>query len=115
GNDVIVGGAGDDNLFGSDVPEGDNATTGANDDDTFIWNAGDGSDTIHGGFEGPEGDKLVINGNDEAETYRIYTVEEATARIGFAEEDAGGDFEPEIVVTRQVAGGEETVIAVLVE
>jgi Ca2+-binding RTX toxin-like protein len=115
GNDVIVGGAGDDNLFGTDVPEGDNATTGPTDDDTFIWNVGDGSDTIHGGFESINGDTLVINGNAESETYRIYTVEEATARIGFAEQDAGGDFEPEIVVTRQSAGGEETVIAVLVE
>ncbi|MBY5999731.1 MULTISPECIES: peroxidase family protein [Alphaproteobacteria] len=114
-NDVIVGGLGDDNLFGSDLAEGDNATSGATDDDTFIWNAGDGTDTIHGGFEGPNGDTLVITGNSESETYRIYTLEEAVARIGFSEEDAGGDFEPEIVVTRQTAGEAETVISVLVE
>src|SRR3546814_17500646 len=66
-DDVIIGGAGDDFLNGSDVPEGDNAVTGATDDDDFIWNVGDGSDTINGGFEGAGGDRLVTYGNAGAE------------------------------------------------
>jgi Ca2+-binding RTX toxin-like protein len=114
-DDVIIGGAGDDFLNGSDVPDGDNAVTGATDDDIFIWNVGDGSDTINGGFEGADGDRLVINGNAEAEVYRIYTIEEAIARIAFEDGDVGGDFEAEIVVTRQVAGGEEVVISAMTE
>src|SRR3546814_11979328 len=107
-DDVIIGGAGDDFLNGSDVPEGDNAVTGATDDDVFIWNVGDGSDTINGGFEGAEGDRLVINGNAEAEVYRIYTIEEALARIAFADDDDGGAFEADIVVTHPVGGAQET-------
>src|SRR3546814_15625316 len=39
----------------------------------------------------------------------------AIARIAFEDGDVGGDFEAEIVVTRQVAGGEETVIAAMTE
>src|SRR3546814_18861873 len=45
----------------------------------------------------------------------MYTIEEAIARIAFEDGDVGGDFEAEIVVTRQVAGGEETVIAAMTE
>ncbi|KQY26700.1 peroxidase family protein [Rhizobium sp. Root482] len=114
GDDIIIGGAGDDFLFGSDLPEGDNATTGATDNDTFIWNVGDGSDAINGGFEGAGGDTFIVNGNGQNEIYRIYTVEEAIARIAYEDGDVGGDFEAEIVVTRQV-GGVETVIAAMTD
>ncbi|MCB5204574.1 calcium-binding protein [Neorhizobium sp. T786] len=115
GDDIIVGGAGDDSLFGSNLPEGDNATTGATDNDTFIWNVGDGSDAINGGFEGAGGDTFVVNGDGASETYRIYTVDEAIARIAYEDGDVGGDFEAEIVITRQVGGGAEVVIAAMTD
>lgn len=115
GDDIIIGGAGDDALFGSDLPEGDNATTGATDNDTFIWNVGDGSDAINGGFEGAGGDTFVVNGDGSSEIYRIYTVDEAIARIAYEDGDVGGDFEAEIVVTRQVGSGEEIVIAAMTD
>lgn len=111
GEDVIVGGAGDDILNGSDVGDGDdNVAPGTQDDDTFIWYAGDGFDTINGGMEGPDGDVFHIVGNAEAETYRIYTYDEAVARIGFA-----GSDEVEIIVTREGPDGIETPIAELTE
>lgn len=111
GADVIIGGAGDDILNGSDVGDGDNnAIPGSPDDDTFIWYVGDGSDTINGGLEAANGDLFQVIGNSDAETYRIYTYDEAVARIGFA-----GSDEAEIVVTRQVGSGVETIIAELTE
>ena len=111
GNDIIIGGPGDDTLYGTDVGDGDDNTfAGSRDDDTFIWRVGDGSDVIHGGMEAENGDVFQIVGNADAETYRIYTYDEAVARIGFA-----GSDETEIVVTRQIVGGEETVIAELTE
>src|SRR3546814_11383870 len=61
-DDVIIGGAGDDFLNGSDVPEGDNAVTVATDDDVYIWNVGDGSDTTNGGFDGAGGEGMVSTG-----------------------------------------------------
>src|SRR5690606_35801069 len=104
-----------DALCGSDVgTEGDNANEGPGDDDTFIWNVGDGSDVINGGFEGDDGDLLVINGNNQSEIFRIYTVDEAIARIAYEDGDVGGDFEAEIVITREV-GGVETVIAAMTD
>ncbi|MBX3581130.1 MAG: M10 family metallopeptidase C-terminal domain-containing protein [Rhizobiaceae bacterium] len=61
-------------------------------------------------MEGADGDLFQIIGNEEPETYRIYTYDEAVARIGFA-----GSDEAEIIVTRQVTGGDETIIAELTE
>jgi len=111
GDDVIIGGPGNDTLNGSDIGDGDdNVTPGSPDDDTFIWSVGDGSDTINGGLEAADGDLFQIIGNAEAETYRIYTYDEAVARIAFA-----GSDEAEIIVTRQAAGGAETIIAELTE
>ncbi|WP_011580134.1 MULTISPECIES: peroxidase family protein [Chelativorans] len=111
GEDVIIGGPGNDTLNGSDVGDGDdNTTPGTQDDDTFIWNVGDGFDTINGGMEGPNGDVFQIIGNAESETYRIYTYDEAVARIGFA-----GSDETEIIVTREGEDGVETTIAELTE
>jgi Ca2+-binding RTX toxin-like protein len=110
GGDVIIGGAGNDTLYGHDVGDGDTPTAGASDDDTFIWRVGDGSDVINGGTEGANGDTLVIIGNTQAETYRIYTYDEAVARIAYA-----GSDENEIVVTRQVSSGTETIIAEITE
>lgn len=83
-------------------------------DDTIIWNANaggatDGRDLVNGGTEGEVGDTFVINGNGDAETYRIYTKATA-ATAGFASAAT-----TEIVITRQVAPGAETVIAELSE
>eukprot|EP00873_Tetraselmis_striata_P031945 jgi/Tetstr1/452209/TSEL_039245.t1 len=111
GDDVIIGGAGDDTLQGYDLGDGDDDTVELQqDDDTFIWRPGDGSDTINGGGEGVDGDLFQIVGNGEAETYRIYTYDEAVTRIAYA-----GSDENEIIVTRQVAGEQETIIAELTE
>ncbi|WP_281270379.1 peroxidase family protein [Pelagibacterium sediminicola] len=111
GDDIIIGGPGDDTLNGYDLGDGDDDTVPLQmDDDTFIWRPGDGTDTINGGGEGINGDLFQIIGDATAETYRIYTYDEAVARIGFA-----GSDESEIVVTRQVEGEEETIIAELTE
>jgi Ca2+-binding RTX toxin-like protein len=114
--DVIIGGGGDDTLSGHFVGTADDdVVTTIEDDDIFLWRAGaggfdDGQDFIDGGGEGTNGDVFQVLGNAEAETFRIYTEVEAVAR-GFA---LAGE-EPEIFVTRQVAGGEETVIAQLID
>ncbi|SCZ13531.1 peroxidase family protein [Microvirga guangxiensis] len=73
---------------------------GGNGDDTIIWNANasgatDGRDIVDGGLEGTAGDTFVINGNAEAEVYRIYTRSEAVA-AGIT----GLNANTEIVVTR---------------
>ena len=74
GNDVILGSQGNDSLLGgvgNDVVTGgrgdDVAFLGAN-NDTFIWNPGDGSDIV----EGEAGiDALLFNGANIAETINI--------------------------------------------
>ncbi len=110
GADVIIGGPGDDTLNGSEVGDGDdNTVPGTQDDDLFIWRVGDGFDTVNGGMEAEHGDTFQVVGNEEAEIFRIYTYDEAVARIGFA-----GSDETEIIVTREV-GGVETAIAELTE
>jgi Ca2+-binding RTX toxin-like protein len=74
GNDTIIGSAGNDMLIGGD---GNDVITGGrgNDiaflgagDDRYIWNPGDGSDTVEGqaGF-----DTLAFNGSDAGETISI--------------------------------------------
>ncbi|MDN3524741.1 peroxidase family protein [Halomonas sabkhae] len=111
GDDVIIGGAGNDTLQGHDLGDGDDDVVEPQlDDDTFIWRPGDGMDNINGGGEGAEGDTFQVVGNAQAETYRIYTYDEAVARIAYA-----GSDENEIIVTRQVQGEAETIIAELTE
>jgi Ca2+-binding RTX toxin-like protein len=74
GNDVIVGSAGADNLFGGD---GDDIVVGGRGDDlallgagndTFVWNPGDGSDTVEGQSDV---DALIFNGANIAESIDI--------------------------------------------
>lgn len=56
GNDLVSGGAGDDMIF---LEAGD---------DTFIWNPGDGNDTV----EGMAGrDTMIFNGNNDSENVTI--------------------------------------------
>lgn len=50
GSDILRGGKGDDTLFGS---EGDDRLEGGAGDDTYIYNRGDGSDTILGAHVHP--------------------------------------------------------------
>lgn len=65
GADVIVGGAGNDTITGG---RGDDVLFGGGDDDTFIWNPGDGSDTV----EGQGGtDHLIFNGSNVSENISI--------------------------------------------
>jgi Ca2+-binding RTX toxin-like protein len=74
GNDTITGGDGSDTLFGDD---GNDAVIGGrgndvaflgNDDDTFVWNPGDGSDLV----EGQAGtDTLLFNGANISEVIDI--------------------------------------------
>jgi Ca2+-binding RTX toxin-like protein len=74
GNDSITGGDGNDMLIGGDGNDlivggrgNDTALMGAG-DDTFIWNPGDGSDTV----EGQAGnDRMVFNGANVAEKIDI--------------------------------------------
>ncbi|MFM9886071.1 MAG: calcium-binding protein, partial [Burkholderiales bacterium] len=56
GDDVLVGGAGDDTLIGG--AGDDKLLDGGLGNDTYIWNAGDGVDTISDAREGGNGIKL---------------------------------------------------------
>jgi hypothetical protein len=74
GNDTLTGGGGADQLFGGSGNDtliggvGADQLFGGNGNDTFIWNPGDGSDTIEGeaGF-----DTLLFNGNGANEQMSI--------------------------------------------
>jgi Ca2+-binding RTX toxin-like protein len=65
GNDVMLGGAGDDLINGGD---GNDVAFMGFGDDTFIWNPGDDSDTVEGqaGF-----DTMIFNGANVAENITI--------------------------------------------
>jgi Ca2+-binding RTX toxin-like protein len=74
GDDTITGGQGDDTLLGGDGNDivtggrgNDTAFLGAG-DDTFIWNPGDGSDTVE---DQAGSDKLVFNGSNANENIDI--------------------------------------------
>jgi len=66
GNDLLVGGAGQDILMGEDGADtldggaGTDTLNGGSGQDIYIWNSGDGSDTI----VDPDGGELIINGQD---------------------------------------------------
>jgi hypothetical protein len=74
GNDTLTGGGGADQLFGGSGNDtliggvGADQLFGGNGNDTYIWNPGDGSDTIEGevGF-----DTLLFNGNGANEQMTI--------------------------------------------
>jgi Ca2+-binding RTX toxin-like protein len=65
GNDVLMGGAGDDVVTGG---AGNDLASLGDGNDRFIWNPGDGSDTVEGqaGF-----DTLDFRGSDAAENFSI--------------------------------------------
>ena len=81
---------------------GDDILIGSSGDDCFLWNVGDGRDTVDGGAE-THADVMEIHGDATAETFDIYSNAEAVAQIGYA-----GD--AEIVVARN-----GTIIAELTE
>jgi Ca2+-binding RTX toxin-like protein len=57
-DDVVTGGSGNDTLTGG---QGDDRLSGGNDRDTFVYNAGNGSDIVHGGSEGDDFDRLDLS------------------------------------------------------
>ncbi len=81
---------------------GDDILIGSSGDDCFLWNVGDGRDTVDGGAE-THTDVMEIHGDATAETFDIYSNAEAVAQIGYVGE-------AEIVVTRN-----GTIIAELTE
>ena len=90
GDDVITGGAGNDILMAGDG------------NDELTWSVGGGSDIVDGGAGE---DTYTINGDGADETFRVYA---ADAWAG-APVETGTD----IVITRAVDGGPETVIGQL--
>ncbi len=57
-DDVVTGGSGNDTLVGG---QGDDRLSGGNDRDTFSYEAGDGSDFVHGGSGGDDFDRLDLS------------------------------------------------------
>jgi Ca2+-binding RTX toxin-like protein len=68
GNDTLSGGPGDDQVDGN---KGSDSAFLGDGSDTFVWDAGDGSDKVEGGTNGAFNgavDRLVFNGADGAES-----------------------------------------------
>jgi Ca2+-binding RTX toxin-like protein len=87
GNDTIHGSQGDDLISGG--TGNDVALMGAG-NDTFVWNPGDGSDTIDGQAGS---DTLLFNGSNVAETVNIFangSHAELTRDVGAVTEDTHG-------------------------
>ena len=103
----ITAGSGDQILIGDanastfDAGQGNDIVFAGGGNDTIIWEASggngpsDGRDFIDGGSNTATGDRFVIDGNNDAETYRIYTAA-AAAAAGIT----GLRADTEIVVTR---------------
>ena len=98
GNDILVGDGGDHTF---DAGEGNDFVFAGDGNDTIVWNVSnggttDGRDFVDGqGSTAPVGDRFVINGNNDAETFNIYTAA-AAATAGLS----GFNINTEIVVTR---------------
>lgn len=83
GDDLMMGGGGGDIIYGQDgddfiggTPGNPAAEDASNDQfiggagsDTFVWDPGDGNDTIEGGED--EGDTIIFNGNAGAEQFTL--------------------------------------------
>ena len=91
GDDVITGGAGNDILMAGDGR------------DDIIWSVGGGSDVVDGGAGNR--DTYTINGDASNEAFNVYSIDAWTG----APLNPGTD----IVITRAVDGGPETVIGQL--
>jgi Ca2+-binding RTX toxin-like protein len=102
GNDLILGSLGDDLVKGG--PGNDMAEMGDG-RDTFVWNPGDGSDTVLGQAGS---DRLVFNGSDAAEKFDVSA---SGSRVLFTR-DVGGvamDLEGVEDVDLNALGGADTV------
>ncbi len=84
GDDAVFGGAGDDNLQGG---TGDDTLVGGLGNDTFTYTAGgggggggggDGTDIIDGGANLAAGDRFILNGSNQSETFRILAITDPT-------------------------------------
>ena len=90
GNDFVLAGAGDDAIF---------------------WNANLGTTDGHDYIDGGEGiDTFTVNGNDEEENYRVFSIAAAVA-AGLS----GFSANAEIIVTRTVTGADPTVADIIAE
>ncbi|MEQ1694213.1 MAG: peroxidase family protein [Hyphomicrobiaceae bacterium] len=102
---------------------GNDIITGSGHDDTFIWNANeiggtDGRDTINGGANTDVGDRFVINGNSQPETYTIYSNKDdwngaLPGNESSATHFTGYNGPADIIVTRAVGSGAASIIAQL--
>ena len=71
GNDTLIGGPGDDEVDGN---QGRDSAILGDGSDTFVWDAGDGSDKVEGGTNGAFNgavDRLVFNGTDDPESIHL--------------------------------------------
>ncbi len=83
GNDTIIGAGGDDTLIGG---EGNDSLFGGLGADTYVFNVGDGRDTILDGGVGSLGDKVVLHGILPSEVTVIVAADDADdVKLTFAD------------------------------
>ncbi len=102
GNDTLNGGDGNDLLNGG---AGNDTVNGGAGDDIMTYDVVGGRDFIDGGADGTAlGDRYVLNGNNTAETFRIYTraawISAAVGALAQTARAAQLNANTEIVVTR---------------
>ncbi len=104
GADMLIGGAGDDVITGG---AGNDVAFMGDGNDTFIWNPGDGSDTV----EGQGGtDTLVFNGSDANETITVV----ANGTRVLLTRDVGGvtmDINGVENIVIHASGGDDVIVA----
>jgi Ca2+-binding RTX toxin-like protein len=92
-NDVLFGNVGNDTLVGG---TGNDVVLAGGGNDSIVWNANTGTTDGHDFVDGGAGtDTFTINGNNSAETYRVYARADAIA-AGITDINA----DTEIVITR---------------
>lgn len=121
GADTVNGGSGNDTLYGG---TGDDTVNAGDGDDTIVWTAAnggggggnttDGTDVVDGGTSTAGiGDRFVLNGNNQAETFRILAITdpnngaEIDALLNAANGGQGYTLNPAstILITRTTQGG----------
>ncbi len=109
GNQILVGDAAGTNVSGG---TGDDVILAGGGDDNIVWNANNtGATDGHDFVDGQDGnDTFTINGNDDDETYRVYSIAAALA-AGLT----GLRANAEIVITRDVDGGDPTNADIIAE
>jgi hypothetical protein len=134
GNDIILAGAGNDTINGGDGGDtihgqaGDDIINAGTGNDTIVWAAAngggfggggtDGWDVVNGGTETAGiGDRFVVNGNNQSETFRIYSLTDGNndAEIDALLNNLGGvalNAASDILITRTV-NGQTSIVAEL--